>query len=95
MFGFLTSKRLWCATIFLDHLSDFVYVHLMRYLTLNETLLPKEAMEKLMSQSKTNVKHYHEDNGRFADNGFKDAINTKDQKITFSGVGTHHQNGII
>ena len=46
MSGFLTSKRLWGATTFVDHGSDYVYVHLMRDLTLNEKLLAKEAMEK-------------------------------------------------
>ena len=48
-----------------------------------------------MAQAGRYVKHYHADNKRFADNGFIDAINTKDQKITFCGVGPHHQNGII
>ena len=72
-----------------------MYVHIIQYLTLDETLLAKEAMEKLMAQAGRNVKHYHADNGRFADNGFIDAINTKDQKITFCGVGAHLKNGII
>ena len=95
MSRFLTSKRLWGATTFVDHVSDYVYMHLMRDLTLDETLLDKEAMEMVMAQVGRNIKHYHADNGRFADNGFIDAINTKDQKITFCGVGAHHQNGII
>ena len=76
MSGFLTSKRLWGATTFVDHVSDYVYVHLMRGLTLNEKLLAKEAMEKVMPQAGRNIKDYHVDNGRFADNGFIDAINT-------------------
>ena len=95
MSGFLTSKRLWGATTFVDLVSDYVYVHIMRDLTLNETLLTKEAMEKVMAQAGRYVKHYHADNGRFVDNGFIDAINAKDQKITFCVVGAHHQNGII
>ena len=52
-------------------------------------------MEKVMEQAGRNTKHYHADNGRFSDNGFIYAINTKYQKITFCGVGAHHQNGII
>ena len=95
MSGFLTSNRLWGAITFVDHVSDHVYVNPMRYLTLDETLLAKEAMEKVMEQAGIYVKHYHADNGRFADNGFIDAINTKDQKIKFCGGGAHHQNGII
>ena len=80
MSGLLTSKRLWGATTFVDHVSDYVYVHLMRDLGLDETLLAKEAMEKVMTQAGRNVKHYDADNGRFANNGFIDAINSKDQK---------------
>ena len=95
MSGFLTSKRLWGTTTFVDHVSDYVYVHLMRDLTINETLLSKGEMEKVITQAGRYVKNYHADNGEFADNGFIDAINTKDQKIIFCGVGAHHQNGII
>ena len=95
MSGFLTNKRLWGCTTFVDHVSDFVYVHLMRDLTLSETLIAKAAWEKVLAQANRKVKHYHADNGRFADNGFIDAVNSKDQKITFCGVGAHHQNGIV
>ncbi|KAL7546945.1 LOW QUALITY PROTEIN: hypothetical protein ACHAWF_014538, partial [Thalassiosira exigua] len=93
--GFLTSKRFWGCTTFVDHVSDFVYVHLMRDFTLEETLLAKAAWEKILIQANRKVKHYHVDNGRFTDNGFIDACNDKDQTLTFCGVGAHHQNGII
>ena len=95
MSGFLTNQRLWGVTTFVDHVSDFFYVHLMRYLSNAETLLEKEAMEKTMAQAGWNVLHYHAENGRFADNGFVEAINSKDQNITFGWVGAHHQNGIV
>ena len=95
MSGFLTSKRLWGATTFVDHVSDYVYVHLMRDFSLEETLLAKEAFEKVLAQAGRSAKHYDADNGRFADNGFIDAVNSKDQKITYCGVGAHHQNGIV
>ena len=57
MSGFLTSKRIWGCTTFVDHVSDYVYVHLMRDLTLDETLLSKEALEKIMAQAGRTVKH--------------------------------------
>ena len=53
------------------------------------------SMGKLIAQSGHMVKHYHADNGRFADNGFIDAINEKYQKITFCGFVAHHKSGII
>ena len=95
MLGFLTSKRIRGYTVFVNHTSDYVYVHLMRYFTLEETLLAKRTWEKLLSQADHTMKHYHEDNGRFSDEGFKDDLNDKDQTITFCGVGAHHQNGIV
>ena len=48
-----------------------------------------------MAQAKRSVKHYQADNRRSADNGFVDAVNSKSQKLTFCGVGAHHQNSII
>jgi hypothetical protein len=41
MAGFLTNLQIWGATIFVDHFSDYVYVALMRDLSLGETLLAK------------------------------------------------------
>ena len=58
-------------------------------------MLAKEAMEKEMEHAGRYVKHYHANNGRFTDNVFVDASNSKGQKLTFWGVGAHHQNGII
>ena len=37
MSGFITNQRLWGVTTFVDNVSDFVYVHLMRDLYLAET----------------------------------------------------------
>ena len=95
MSGYLTSSRIWGCTTFVDHVSDFVYVHLMRDFTLDETLLAKAAFEKVLAQAGRQVKHYHADNGRFADKGFKDDTNEKNQKLTFCAAGAHHQAGII
>ena len=75
MSGFLTSQRFWGCTTFMDHVSDYVYARLIRDLSLSETLLAKETLEKLMAQIGRTIKHYHAYNSRFADNGFIDAIN--------------------
>jgi hypothetical protein len=45
MAGFLTNLRLWGATIFVDHFSDYLYVALMQDLNLDETLLAKSSFE--------------------------------------------------
>ena len=95
MSGFLTNRRIWGCTIFCDHVSDFVYVHLMRDFTIVETLLAVKTFEKMLAQDSRKVRHYHADNGVFAHNGFLDSSNEKNQKITFFAVGVHHQYGII
>ena len=95
MAGFFTSDRIWGTMNFCDHTSDFVYVHLMRNFTLEETLLAKQAYENVLKQAGRTARHYHADNGRFSDKGFHKDIDDKGQEITFCGVGAHHQNGII
>ena len=77
------------------HVSDYVHVHIMIDLYLSETLLSKEALEKPIVQAGRTVKHYHSENVRFYDNSFINAINQKYQKISFFGVGAHHQNGKV
>ena len=94
MSGFLTSRRIWGCTTFCDHVSDFVYVYLMRDFTFEEMLLAVKAFEKTLTQADRLVSHYHADNGIFANNNFLESINKKDQKITFCAVGAHHQNEI-
>ncbi|KAL7535272.1 hypothetical protein ACHAWF_005115 [Thalassiosira exigua] len=94
MSGFLTSKQIWGCTTFVDHVSDYVYVHL----TCVSLHLRRHYSQKLLGKSlsgKQAEDHYHADNGRFADNCFVDMCNDKDQTLTFCGVGAHHQNGIF
>ena len=88
MSGFLTNQRLWgCKTSF-NHVSDFVYVQLMRDLSLSETLIAKTKMEKIIAQAGRTINHYHINNGRFSNNGFVDAINEKYQKINILRRGS-------
>ncbi len=82
------------ATLFVDHYSDHVYVFLMRDLTLDKTILAKQAYERFLSNLGVTSKAYHADNGCFADKGFRDECTSCHQVITFCGIGGHHQNGI-
>ncbi len=87
--------RIWGATVFVDHHSDYVYVALMRDLGLDETLLAKLAFERHASEGGVSIRSYRADNGRFADTGFQKAIKDANQSTTFCAVGAHHQNGIV
>jgi hypothetical protein len=62
MSGFLTSQQIWGCTTFCDHVSNYVYVHLMRDFTVDETILAVNAFEKVLAQAQRFVKHYHADN---------------------------------
>jgi hypothetical protein len=95
MAGFLTNLRIWGATIFVDHFSDYVFVALMRDLTLDETLLAKASFKRHANEGGVTIDSYRADNGRFADSGFQQAIKDCNQKITYCTVGAHHQNGIV
>lgn len=95
MSGFLTSDRLWGATTFVDHVSDFVYVHLMKDFSIEETLSAKASFERLFSLADRRVKSYRADNGRFADKKWHDDCVCNNQNLTFCGVGNHRQNGIV
>jgi hypothetical protein len=95
MAGFLTNIRIWAATIFVDHFSDYVYVALMQDLTLDETLLAKTSFEQHANKGGVTINSYHADNGRFADAGFQQAVKDSNQKISYCAVRAHHQNGIV
>ncbi len=95
MAGFLTNLRIWEATIFVDHYSDYVYVALMQDLGLDKTLLAKSAFERHANDGGVSITSYRADNGRFADAGFQKAIKDANQSITFCEVGAHNKNGIV
>ncbi len=80
--------------MFVDHVSDYICVHLMKDFTTNETLLAKLAFKKLCAKANCSVKHYQADNGQLFDE-FLAACNNLNQMVEFCGVGAHQQNGIV
>ena len=89
-----TVRKYRGALVFVDHASDFTYVHQHQHLTTDETIDAKHAFERLAEQHGVRILHYHCDNGWFVDKAFVDDIRAVHQTITFCGVGAHHQNGI-
>jgi len=92
--GQLTRARIWGATIFVDHATKWIKVHLMQNATGDKTLEAKESFKHASSTRGVQVQHYHADNGRFAESMFVNDCKSKMQKILFCGVGAHHQNGV-
>ena len=92
--GGLTKRRYGAATVFVDHASRLGYVHLQGRITSDETVQAKQAFEAYARSHGVTVKHYHADNGRFADNAFLKSVAESGQTISFCGVNAHFQNGI-
>ena len=93
--GTLTHRRFWGAVIFVDHSTDYIYGHPVTSISSQETLNAKHAYERKAKEHGVTVRGYHADNLRFNDNKFTgDCINAG-QRISFCGVGAHHQNGVV
>ena len=92
--GTLTRGRIWAATVFVDYVSGFVHVGLMSDQSAETTLQCKREFEQACATRGVTVKAYHADNGRFAEQSFIEDVKKSSQRITFCGVGAHHQNGI-
>ena len=79
-------------TVFVDHVSYFTHVVLMRDLTLDETLLSKTSLERLANDGRVTIKSYRADNGSFADREFHSSVQESNQTITFCAFVGHHKN---
>jgi hypothetical protein len=89
----LTRDRLRVATIFVDNFSNYSYVHLQESTTSASTMEAKIAFELLAASYGVKILHCRGENGRFADNMWRQDVIQKSQRLSFCGVGTHHQNG--
>ena len=93
--GHLTRARIWKPTIFVDHFSNHLHVHLMRSSSQDKMLASKCANERLAATHEVTIQRYHTDNGRFAKKSFRAAVDDANQSISYCGVGTHRHNGIF
>ena len=58
------------------------------------TMAAKVAFEKYAAKHGISIKHYHCNNGQFAENAFKQSCKSNRQRLTFCGINAHFQNGI-
>ena len=92
--GKLTQQRYKYATIFVDQFSGYTFVFLQRRITSEETVQVKHAFERSSEQHGVKIRHYHADNGRFADNAFIQDCKAQGQSMSYCGVNAYFQNGI-
>jgi hypothetical protein len=60
----------------------------------SKTLKAKRAFELYARDRGIKIRHYYADNGRFADNTWKNALSEENQGIAYCGVNAHWQIGI-
>ena len=84
------TNRCYCgATIFVDHFSRLRFIHLMQGSSSDETIKAKHTFKQFAADHGIKILHYHCDNGRFADNAFKQACKDAQQQLTFCGMNAH------
>jgi hypothetical protein len=67
----------------------------MRDQTQESTLEAKAGYERHANTYGITVDSYRADNGRFAEEDFRNEVKRCLQTISFCGVGAHHQNGLV
>ena len=82
------------GTIFVDMATGEMFIRCQVSSGAEETLLAKACFEREAALNGVKVKHCHTDNGVFTSQAFVDEIHKSEQRLTFSGVGAHHQNGV-
>jgi hypothetical protein len=95
MKGIPTRSRYQIATVFVNHFSDYTFVHFQSNTTSMETTQAKHEFERHASGAGVTVKRYHADNGRFVDNMWTNDMKLKNQVITLCGINAHRQNGKV
>ena len=92
------SSRLVGGTIAVDHASGYVFLRHQQTLRAGDTVRSIREFEKEASRSGVHFKKFHADNFPFDSAEFKAHLNDRPgQSIEqeFSGVGAHHQNGVV
>jgi hypothetical protein len=82
--------------VFVDNLFRLGYVHIQQQITSYDTVDAKHAFEAFTISQGFTIKHYHADNGIFADSAFiKDIREARpSQSINYSGINAYFKNGI-
>ena len=57
-------------------------------------MVAKACFERESALNGFKIKNYHTDNGVFTARELISHVHESDQRITFSGIGAHHQNGV-
>lgn len=82
------------GTLFVDHASGYIHLRNQQSLRVGDTLKSKHSFEHFSKAHGIKIQSYHADNVPFAAPEFVADLELKQQHITYSGTGAHHQNGV-
>jgi hypothetical protein len=74
MKGIITRKQYKVATVFVDYFTNASYLHLQTSTNAIETLEAKVKYKNFALTCGVHVRHYHNDNGRFAESVWKEYV---------------------
>ena len=93
--GKLTTQRYRYATVFVDQYSRYTYIYLQQAITSTKPIQANHSFKCLAQDMGIHIHHYQANNGWFVDKGFDQAYQSLHQGLTYCGVNTHFQNGIV
>ena len=88
------DQRFTGGTIFVDVASGRIELKFQASISAPDTIKSKMEFERLCMSYGFMVKKYRTDNGTFTAQSMMSHIEDQGQKITFSGSGAQHQNGV-
>jgi hypothetical protein len=83
-----------CGTLFADHASGKIFNFCQLSNNAAKTITSKSCLDTLAINKTIKIKSFHTNSDFFALSAFKEDCTLKKQKLIFSGVGAHHQNGV-
>ena len=83
------------CTLYVDHFSRFIYVHMHEFNKGKDAVLGKAHYERFAGKYGVSIHHIHADNGIFTSKEFIADCDKNKQTRSFCGVGAHWQNGIV
>ena len=89
-----TEKMYYGGTILVDRAASKMDIYHQVSLGGSDTVCDKELCKQRASEFGMYIQTYRGDNGVFKSQIFKEDIQKRNQLLTFSGVGTHGQNGV-
>jgi IS30 family transposase len=93
--GCPTLKKYKNFMLFVDHKTRLVYRSFQESKTAAESCRPKCNYEKFAERNHVTVDSYHANNGEFRSVTFQKAVDSKNQKVNFSGVNAQWQTGLV